>query len=116
MVLNEYGGIIGIVTLEDALEEIVGDINDEHESVADYIVELESGNWLVYGGVNLETLEKALNITFATENSVTLGGFLTEKMQHLPKKGEQLHYKGYIFEIQKATQKRIIQILIIKAL
>lgn len=115
MVLNEYGGIIGIVTLEDALEEIVGDINDEHESVADYIVELESGNWLVYGGVNLETLEKALNITFATENSVTLGGFLTEKMQHLPKKGEQFHYKGYIFEIQKATQKRIIQILIIKA-
>lgn len=112
MVLNEYGGIIGLVTLEDALEEIVGDINDEHESVTEHIVPLESGGWLVYGGVDLEALEKTLGISFKTEDAITLGGFLTERLQHLPKKGERLVYKKHVFQVQKATQKRVIQVLI----
>lgn len=114
MVLNEHGGIIGLVTLEDALEEIVGDINDEHESVAQAIVPLEQGGWLVYGGVDLESLEEHLSIAFQTEDAITLGGFLTEQLQHLPKKGERLEYKGHTFQVQKATQKRIIQVLIFK--
>jgi putative hemolysin len=114
MVLNEYGGIIGLVTLEDALEEIVGDINDEHESVAEHIVSLEQGGWLVYAGVDLEVLEQTLDITFKTDDAITLGGFLTEQLQHLPRKGEKLSYKNYTFQIQKATQKRIIQVLIFK--
>ena len=114
MVLNEYGRIIGIVTLEDALEEIVGDINDEHESVSEPIVLLEQGGWLVYAGVDLETLSEALAITFKVEDAITLGGFLTERLQHLPKKGEILEYKDYIFQVQKATLKRVVQVLIFK--
>ncbi len=114
MVLNEYGSIIGLVTLEDAIEEIVGDISDEHESVAEHIIPLERGGWLVYAGVDLDELELLLNIRFDTEDAVTLGGFLIEQLQHLPKKGERLTYKSYVFQIQKSTEKRIVQVLIFK--
>ncbi len=114
IVLNEYGVIVGLVTLEDALEEIVGDINDEHEATAEHIAELETGQWLVYGGVSLEQLTKALPITFKTETALTLGGFLNEQFQRLPKKGEQFRYQGFVFEVQKATPKRIVQVLIFK--
>lgn len=114
MVLNEYGSIIGLVTLEDAIEEIVGDISDEHESVTENIVPLEQGGWLVYANVDLEELEKLLNIPFITEDAVTLAGFLTEQLQHVPKKGERVSYKGFIFQIQKSTPKRVVQVLILK--
>lgn len=112
MVLNEYGGVIGLVTLEDALEEIVGDINDEHELISEHIVALEQGGWLVYGGVDLEELAEALNIEFPTEHAVTLGGFLTERLEHVPYKGEEYIYSDFIFLVQKATPKRVIQVLI----
>lgn len=114
MVLNEYGSIIGLVTLEDALEEIVGDINDEHESVGDHIVPLEQGGWLVYAGVDLETLSENLSINFKVKDAITLGGFLTERLQHLPKKGERFEYKDYVFQVQKATPKRVVQVLVFK--
>lgn len=114
MVLNEYGGIIGLVTLEDAIEEIVGDINDEHESVDEHIVPLENGGWLVYAGVDLDQIEKLLNIRFDNDDVVTLAGFLTEKLQHLPRKGERFAYQGYVFQVQKSTPKRVIQILVFK--
>ena len=114
IVLNEYGGVMGLVTLEDVLEEIVGDINDEHESRVEHIVPLEQGGWLIYAGVSLEELEKTLEITFEVEDAISLGGFLTEKFQYLPKKGEQLTYKDYVFQVQKATPKRIVQVLVFK--
>lgn len=114
MVLNEYGGIIGLVTLEDAIEEIVGDISDEHESVAEHIIPLENGGWLIYAGVDLDEITKLLNIRFDDEDSVTLAGFLTERLQHLPRKGERLAYHGYVFQVQKSTPKRVIQVLVFK--
>ncbi len=114
MVLNEYGGIIGLVTLEDAIEEIVGEINDEHESVPEAIVTLEQGGWLVSASVDLDELEKLLNVRFECDDAVTLGGFVSEKLQRLPKKGERLSYKGYVFQIQKSSEKRIFQVLIFK--
>ena len=114
MVLNEYGGIIGLVTLEDAIEEIVGEINDEHESAPEAIIPLEQGGWLVYAGVDLDELEKLLNIRFDCEDAVTLAGFLTEKLQHLPKKGERFAYKSFVFQVQKSTEKRVFQVLIFK--
>lgn len=112
IVINEYGGIAGLVTLEDVLEEIVGEISDEYESVAPKVVSLKPGSWLVDASINLEELSSLLNITFDTDSAITLGGFLTEQLQHLPKKGEQLHYKSYTFKIQKAGVKKVLQVLI----
>ena len=115
IVLDEHGAIAGLVTLEDVLEEIVGDIKDEHEiEPNETIISLEDGSWLAPGNTSLEELEELLNISFKAETAITLGGFMTEQLQHLPKKGERLEYKDYVFQIQKATTRRILQVLIFK--
>jgi CBS domain containing-hemolysin-like protein len=112
IVLNEHGSVTGLITLEDVLEEIVGDISDEHEATSEKIIPLSQGGWLVDASITLEELENFFNITFETEDSVTLGGFLTEQLQHLPKKGERTVYRGYCFQIQKASPKRVQQVLV----
>jgi CBS domain containing-hemolysin-like protein len=113
IVLNEHGSMVGLITLEDVLEEIVGDISDEHEPTAiQKIVELKRGGWLIDASVPLEDLEETLKISFESEDSVTLGGFLTEQLQHLPKKGERVIYKGFNFQVHKASSKRVHQVLI----
>ncbi len=112
VVINEYGNIIGLVTLEDILEEIVGAIADEHERVSSSIVSLEQGGWLVDGNIDLEELEELFHITFTTQSSVTLAGFLSEKFQHLPKKGERFFYEGYCFQVQQASLRRVFQVLV----
>ncbi len=112
MVLNEHGSVTGLITLEDVLEEIVGEITDEHEPSPEKILPMKPGVWLVDASIPIGTLSDVLKITFKTEDSITLGGFLTEKLHHLPQKGERVVYKKYCFQIQKASPKRVKQVLI----
>lgn len=114
IVLNEHGSLIGLVTLEDILEEIVGEISDEHELSNARITNLNDNGWLVDASTPLEDIELLLNINFETENVFTLGGFITEKLQHLPKKGERIVYKNFYFQVQKSSPKRVLQVLIFK--
>lgn len=111
-VVDEYGCLSGIITLEDILEEIVGDIADEHEKINSLIVPLDQGGWLVDASVELDELADLLRIDFNAEDSVTLGGFLSEKLQHLPKKGERLLYEGYYFQVQQANSRKVFQVLV----
>jgi putative hemolysin len=112
VIIDEYGNTIGLITLEDILEEIVGDITDEHDKVNNSIVELEKGGWLIAGGTDLEELENLLHIKFDTQISVTIAGFLAEKLQHLPRKGEQFFYEGFCFQIQQASVRRVHQVFV----
>lgn len=112
MVIDEYGTIVGLVTLEDVLEEIVGEIRDEYEAVKEKVIPLKTGGWLIDASVELDHLSLLLNISFEREEALTLAGFLTEKLQHLPKKGERLTYKNYIFQVQQASPKRVFQVLV----
>ncbi len=115
MVLDEYGNTIGLVTLEDALEEIVGDIHDEHDANRDHakikIIKKDS-EWFVDATIDLDRLHPFLKINFETQTAVTLGGFISERMQHLPKEGESLIYKNFLFIVEKADIKRVISIRI----
>lgn len=114
MVINEYGNVTGLVTLEDVLEEIVGEISDEYEEVIEKIVPVQEGSWLVDASIDLDELSLLLKISFEVEDAFTLGGFLMEQFQHLPKKDEKFLYKNYYFQVQKASHKRVIQVLIYK--
>ena len=115
MVLNEYGSITGLVTLEDILEEIVGEIRDEYETAPEKIIKLKPVSWLIDASVPLDELSELLNITFQAEEVLTLGGFLTEQLQRLPKKGERLRYKDFCFQVQKADEKRVLKVLVFKS-
>ncbi len=115
MVLDEYGSTIGLVTLEDTLEEIVGDIADEHERIQSLhkVVTIEADKeWSVDAMIDLDRLEEILQVQFEVETAVTLGGFLTEYAQKLLKIGETVFYEGFCFTIQQANDKRILLVLI----
>lgn len=112
IVIDEYGVVSGLVTLEDVIEEIVGEIADEREKVYNGVTRLDDGGWLVDSTIDLEKLEGVLNLEFAVEDSVSLGGFMTEQLQRVPRKGERLMYGGYCFQVQQATPKRITQVLV----
>lgn len=114
IVLNEHGSVTGLITLEDVLEEIVGDIKDEHETKNTKIIEINSSSWMVDASIELDSLERFLGITFITETATTLSGFLLEQFQHVPKKGEVVLYSHFCFQIDDASNKRIQKVLITK--
>lgn len=103
MVSDDEGNLTGLVTLEDLIEEIVGEISDEHESTIGKIMPMGEDEWLVDATITLENLGKFLDITFVTENSVSLAGFLAELLNHVPQKDEEVVYKNFLFQVQKAT-------------
>ncbi len=110
--LNEHGIVTGLITLEDVLEEIVGEISDEHELVVEKYVQLKQGGWLINGNITLEDAAKLIGIEFEAESAITLGGFLTERLQHVPKNGETVLYKGYYFKVQEASLRRVLRVLV----
>ena len=103
IVKNAHDTLTGLVTLEDLIEEIVGEISDEHESTVGKIMPMGTNEWLVDATITLEDLGKFLNITFVTESSVSLAGFLAECLNHIPQKDEEVVYKDFLFQVQKAT-------------
>lgn len=114
IVLNEHGIVTGLITLENVLEEIVGEISDEHELAAEKYIALKQGGWIINGSLPLEDVAEIIGIEFETESALTLGGFLTEQLQHVPKKGERILYKDYYFQVQEASPKRVLRVLVFK--
>ncbi len=111
IVINEHGLFSGLVTLEDILEEIVGDITDENESSNAHIIPLDKGGWLIDAGISLSELEEHFSMRFPSEESVTLAGFLAEQLEHLPRKGERVKHGDYCFQVQQANMRRVFQVL-----
>ncbi len=101
IVVDEYGQTSGLVTMEDILEEIVGNILDEHDEEDERIRRLQNGNLLVNGMVDLEELEDILPIVFEKEEFETLNGFLIQQLDRSPTEDEQcvVDYEGYRFTV-----------------
>ncbi len=101
IVVDEYGQIAGLVTMEDIIEEIVGNIQDEYDDDEEFIVSQLDGTYLIKGLTELDDVEEVLQISFDKEECDTLNGFLIMQLEHIPSGNEEciISYKGYIFQV-----------------
>jgi CBS domain containing-hemolysin-like protein len=106
VVLDEYGGTLGILTVEDIVEKLVGQIWDEHEEISTEIKKNPDGTYTVDGSAPLDSLSEVLDIDFESE-SVTVGGFVTEKFGRIPEPGNVIEYENLAFLVTEADEKKI---------
>lgn len=108
VVIDEYGGTAGLVTVEDIVEEIVGEIKDEYDLEAEPIVVEPDGAVLVAGRVNVDRLEQALEVPLAEGDNVdTVGGLVATAFGRVPRTGERIDFKGFVIEVVSAEHKRV---------
>ena len=113
MAVDEYGGLSGIVCMEDIIEEIVGDIQDEFDNERADIVSLGKNIWLVDGRENLSDLNEEIGSTFPQEEFDTLGGFVLDLFGKIPVKYEKMTWNNYDFIIQDMDVHRIDMIKVV---
>ena len=112
--IDEYGGISGIVCMEDIIEEIVGDIQDEFDNEREDIVSLGENAWLCDARVNLDDLNETVGMDFPTDDFDTLGGFVLDLFGRIPVKYEKIEFKNFDFIIQDMEGHRVNLIKVIK--
>ena len=114
VVVDEYGGTAGIVTTEDIIEEIVGEIGDEHEDEEATMVDVGDGTWLVSGLLRVETLEETLDARLASEDYETVAGMIFTSLGRVPATGTVIPKHGWRFEVERADRKRIYRVKVSK--
>lgn len=113
IVIDEYGGTSGLITFEDVLEEIVGEIEDEYDAPRPAEIQiLEDHSHLVSGRTTLTDLTEQLGIELESDQVETVGGYLTQTAGEVPQSGEVFHIREYAFQIKEADAKQVFWILI----
>jgi magnesium and cobalt exporter, CNNM family len=107
IVVDEYGGSTGIVTLEDIVEEIVGDIQDEHDRTPASVDRLPDGSYLVAARTNIDELNEALDWTLPKEDYETVAGLVLATLGRIPRAGEQVPVPGYTITVMEADARRV---------
>lgn len=115
IVVDEYGGTAGLVTIEDVLEEIVGEIRDEYDTEErEPIVVLEDGAALVDARMHLEEVNERLGLDLPVGEVDTLGGFVYSRMGHVPQQGERITYDGVVIQVEELDGQRIARLRVEK--
>lgn len=115
ILIDEYGGFSGIVTIEDLIEEIVGNIFDEYDEIEnEYIVKLDQNTYMATGSAPIDEINDLLHLKLPSENYDTLGGFIIDILGTIPIEGENpvVEYDNAVFKIEKIEEKRISEIKI----
>jgi putative hemolysin len=110
IVVDEYGGVAGLVTIEDILEEIVGEIQDEYDAEEPMFQQEAEGNYIFNARANLDDVSQLLAVQLPSEDYDTLGGFLYTQFGHVPNAGEQLRFNGLVIEVLTVSGRRIGQV------
>ena len=105
VVIDEYGGVAGLVTIEDLVEEIVGEIRDEHEKSE--IVKESDTSYIFNGNTDVDLLEKLLGVRPDEKEATTIAGLVSELAGHIPKAGEVFEENGLRFEVLESTERRV---------
>jgi len=106
VVIDEYGSVAGLVTMEDLLEEIVGEIRDEHEQSTDIVPESDS-TYVVRGNVDVDRIHDLFDVRLDAREATTIGGLVSAIAGHIPKPGEVIEEEGLRFEIMESTDRRV---------
>src|SRR4030095_9522846 len=108
MVIDEYGGLAGLVTIEDIIEEILGEIEDEDEATSsDEIIQLDDGSYWIDGSVEIRKVELLFDKELEADDFTTVAGLVINELGHVPAVGEKLDFKGLRFEVIEADNKRV---------
>jgi len=110
IVVDEYGGTVGMVTLENVLEEIVGDIQDEFDTEPEEFREINENEFSVDGAVGLYELQDLADLELESADVSTIGGYVTHLLGHLPKQGEQVQIENYLVTISETDGRRVDQL------
>ena len=114
LVVDEYGALMGVVTLEDILEEIVGDISDEHDVVPIGVRPQRDGSYLVAGHVTIRDLNRRFGWNLPDQDAATIAGLVIHESKVIPQVGQIFHFHGFRFQIGRRQRNRITSIRITK--
>ncbi|MGE4571490.1 MAG: hemolysin family protein [Candidatus Izemoplasmatales bacterium] len=113
IILDDYGGMEGVITIEDLIEEIVGNIYDEYDPIEEEIKQISDHQYLVNGTMSIQDINRYLNIYIDTDNE-TLSGLIIDELEYIPKatKADVVYHKNYVFEVKSVINNRIDKVLI----
>ena len=115
ILIDEYGGFSGIVTLEDIIEQVMGDIDDEYDEEEEIIDKIDDNTYLVDGDVSLDDLDEEIGVTLESESSETIGGFIIDILGEIPDEsdvGRIIEFENYQFKIMAIGERRIERVKI----
>jgi magnesium and cobalt transporter len=111
IVMDEYGGTAGIVTIEDILEEVVGEIDDEHDSAEERQFESrDNREFWVTGRVTLDELSETLGVDIESEEVGTVGGLIMERLGRVPRAGEELEIDGFRVVVEQVRRRQVLRV------
>lgn len=114
VVIDEYGGTSGIITIEDLIEEIVGDIEDEYDYDDEEIKKISDKEYIVLGSMKLDEISEELNLNIKSEEFDTIGGYIIGKFGEIPEKGDEIIDDGILYRIEEKDKNRIEKLRIKK--
>ena len=114
IVVDEYGGVSGMVTIEDVLEQIVGEIEDEFDfdETEDNIIQDKNGHYRVKASTEIEDFNEYFNVSFSNEEFSTIGGLIIQAFGHLPKRDEKITFQGFKITILRADSRKLYSVLL----
>ena len=114
IVVDEYGGIEGLVTMEDLLEEIVGEIEDEYEEPEKQYENYVDGGFLIDAAMEIGAINETLNANLPTGDYETLGGLMIDRLEKIPNPGEQVFINGNRLTVKEASKRQVQSIILRK--